>query len=135
MIRTYSKLKQLPDFQRRYEYLKLNGSVGRAVFGEDRYLNQLFYRSSEWRRVRDFVIIRDNGFDLGCDGYEIYDKVFIHHMNPLNIRDIENDNPQNLDPEFLISTSYKTHLAIHYGNINLLPRLSAIRKPGDTKLW
>lgn len=135
MIRTYSVLKRLRGFEKRYEYLKLNGRVGRDVFGEDRYLNQLFYQSPEWRSVRDFVILRDNGFDLGCEGYEVHDKILVHHMNPMTIEDIERNNPKILDPEFLISTSYPTHLAIHYGDKNLLPRFLTERTPGDTKLW
>lgn len=135
MIRTFSKLIQKESFKDRYEYLKLSGSVGRDIFGEERYLNQFFYRSKEWRNIRDYVIVRDRGLDLGCPGYEIPGKIVVHHMNPMTIEDVLHSNQDILDPEFLISTSLQTHLAIHYGDRNLLPRLSFERKPGDTKLW
>jgi hypothetical protein len=134
-IRTYSHLSGLKTFRDRYEYLKLDGLVGRDVFGRDRYLNQEFYRSEEWRSIRDFVIVRDNGLDLGCSGFEIPGKIIVHHMNPMTVEDIIHSNEEIFNPEFLISTSSKTHLAIHYGDKNLLPRLSFDRKPGDTKLW
>lgn len=135
MIRTFKELSHISSFAERYEYLKLTGSVGRDVFGEERYLNQQFYRSEEWRRVRDYVIVRDLGLDLGCSGYEIPGLVIVHHMNPISVEDIIHSNLDILDPEFLISTSSQTHLAIHYGDRKLLPRLSFDRKPGDTKLW
>ena len=134
-IRTFSKLQSFSTFEARYKYLKLSGSVGRDVFGEDRYLNQLFYRSKDWRKIRDHVIVRDRGLDLGCDGYEIPGKILVHHMNPMTIDDVLHSSQEILDPEFLISTSSKTHLAIHYGDKKFLPRLSFERKPGDTKLW
>jgi hypothetical protein len=136
MIRTFTELSNISSFDKRYEYLKVIGSVGRDVFGEDRYLNQQFYRSEDWRKIRDRVIVRDQGLDLGCRGYEILGNVIVHHMNPITVKDITCYNPDILDPEFLISTSLRTHLAIHYGDKSLLPpRLSFERKPGDTKLW
>lgn len=135
-IRTLTNLSRLSGFKDRYNYLKLSGSVGRDVFGQDRYINQMFYQSSEWRKVRDYVIVRDQGLDLGCLGYEIAGKILVHHMNPMVVEDIlPYLDPSVLDPEFLISTSSQTHLAIHYGNKNSLPRLSFNRRPGDTKLW
>jgi len=135
MIKTYSKLAILKTFGERYNYLKLSGSVGKDVFGQDRYLNQNFYRSIEWRKIRDIVVVRDQGLDIGCDGYPISGTIFIHHMNPISPDDIIHSNPDILDPEFLISVSGDTHLAIHYGDAKLLPRLSINRNPGDTKLW
>jgi len=135
MIKTFSRLKRLRTFKERYEYLKLDGSVGNDVFGEDRYLNQNFYRSIEWRKIRDIVVVRDQGFDMGCVGYPISRTILVHHMNPISPTDIIHSNPDILDPEFLISVSVDTHLAIHYGDVKLLPRLSIDRKPGDTKLW
>jgi hypothetical protein len=134
-IRAYSNLRGLTTLEDRFKYLALHGSVGRSTFGFDRYLNQSFYRSSQWRQVRNHVIVRDSGCDLGIDGYEIHDSVYIHHMNPMTVDDLENYNPSILDPEFLICVTHRTHNAIHYGDLNLLPRLVAERKPGDTKLW
>jgi hypothetical protein len=134
-IRTYSDLRSLTTLEDRFKYLALHGSVGRSTFGFDRYLNQNFYRSSQWRQIRNHVIVRDNGCDLGIDGYEIHDSVYIHHMNPMTVDDLEGDNPNILDPEFLISVTHRTHNAIHYGDLNLLPRPFVERKPGDTKLW
>lgn len=133
--RRYSDLKKLVTLEDRYSYLRLGGQVGKETFGWDRHINQIFYHSSEWKRVRDFVIIRDAGCDLGISGYEIQDKILIHHMNPILVKDIKDRNPDILNPEFLICTSYRTHQAIHYGDKNLLPRIPEQRKPGDTKLW
>jgi len=135
MIKTFSKLKRLNSFKDRYEYLKLDGIVGEDTFGRDRRLNQVLYKSSEWLDIRNHVIVRDKGLDLGCRGYEIFDHVIIHHMNPISISDLLNFNPDILDPEFLITTSPATHQAIHYGDKKLLPRLAQVRKPGDTRLW
>lgn len=135
MIRTYSDLRSYKTFIDRYNYLKLRGSVGVETFGFDRYLNQTLYRSRRWRRVRDEVIIRDNGCDLGLDGYDIYDKIIIHHMNPLTIEDIENDVDDIYDPEFLICVSFMTHQAIHYGDESLLPKEPIERRPHDTCPW
>ena len=135
MIRTYSELRRFDDFNERYQYLKLRGDVGRSTFGFDRYINQQFYTSREWRQVRSYVISRDNGCDLGIDGYEIHSKLLIHHMNPLKPDAISHGDPDILDPEFLITTTHRTHNAIHYGDEKLLPRLLTERRPGDTKLW
>ena len=135
MIRTYSELRTYKTFIDRYNYLKLRGSVGIETFGYDRYLNQVLYRSRRWRRTRDGIILRDNGCDLGIDGCDIYDKIIIHHMNPLTIEDIEDDVDEIYDPEFLISVSFNTHQAIHYGDESLLPKEPIERKPYDTCPW
>jgi len=135
MIRTYSELRTYKTFIDRYNYLKLRGSVGIETFGFDRYLNQVLYRSRRWRRTRDGIILRDNGCDLGVEGYDIYDKIIIHHMNPLTIEDIEDDIDEIYDPEFLISVSFNTHQAIHYGDESLLPKEPIERKPYDTCPW
>lgn len=133
--RTYSELARIPDFVGRYKYLKLRGAVGEATFGFDRWMNQDFYRSREWKRIRHHVIARDNGCDLGVEGYEIYDRIYIHHMNPMTSDDIIHGDEAILDPEFLISTTHLTHNAIHYGDERQLPRQLIERRPGDTKLW
>lgn len=135
MIKTYSDLRRYLTFEERFAYLKIGGSVGASTFGFDRYLNQEFYRSTLWRRARRDVIARDFGCDLGVKGYEIYDKVYVHHMNPLTIDDIKTGNMNAIDPEFLISVSHNTHNAIHYGDESLLPKKHIERRPGDTKLW
>lgn len=134
-MKTYSKLIRLNTFEERYEYLKLNGTVGESTFGFDRYMNQKFYRSSEWKQIRNHVIARDLGLDLAMEGYEIYDKIIIHHMNPMSVDDIKNSDSDILDPEFLISTTLNTHNAIHYGDRSLLKQLFVERKINDTKLW
>lgn len=134
-IRTYSELIRLPTFEERYRYLRLSGSVGGETFGFDRYLNQIFYRSPEWRSVRDFVIVRDNGCDLGIDGREIHERIIIHHMNPITIEDVERRSDYLLDPEFLISTIHSTHNAIHYGDESLLILAPIERSPYDTCPW
>lgn len=135
MIRRYSELRRIATFEERYRYLALRGSVGTSTFGFDRYINQQFYRSHEWRQIRHHIIVRDNGCDLGVEGYEIHDKIIIHHMNPMSPDDIKHGDESILDPEFLISTTHKTHNAIHYGDERLLPRPLAERRPNDTKLW
>lgn len=135
MTRTFSELTRLITFADRFEYLKLNGSVGRETFGFDRWINQQFYRSKQWRDIRNEVIARDEGLDLGFPGYEIYDRIIIHHMNPITAEEIEHGNNDILDPEFLITTTHKTHNAIHYGDASLLPRPPVERRPGDTRLW
>lgn len=136
MIRTYSELIKRRTFNDRYRYLRLFGSVGQDTFGHSRYLNQDFYRSREWKRVRDDVIVRDNGCDLGIEGFEIQDRIYIHHMNPTTIEDFENgDIDKLLNPEYLVCVSFNTHQAIHYGDESLLPQVPIERKPGDTKLW
>lgn len=135
MLRTYSELIRHSSFMDRFRYLQLKGNVGRETFGFDRYLNQGFYTSAEWRRTRTHVIARDLGMDLAVEGYEIYDKVIVHHMNPISSDDIIHGDDDILDPEFLITTTHKTHNAIHYGDENLLPKPLVARQRGDTKLW
>ena len=134
-IRTYSQLIRLPTFEDRFEYLKLKGSVGKDTFGHDRYLNQIFYSSMEWRRLRDEIIIRDNGCDLGIEGRQIGGKVYIHHLHPLDVNDILTHSEYLVNPEYLICVSFETHNAIHYGDINLLPRDPIERKRNDTCPW
>ena len=134
-IKTYSELSKLTTFKERFEYLRLDGSVGEATFGYDRYLNQVFYRSQVWKRVRDTVIIRDNGCDLGIIGHEIYDKIIIHHMNPITIQDIERESEFLLNPDYLICVTHNTHNAIHYGDAKLLIDEPIIRTPFDTCPW
>lgn len=135
MIRTYSDLIKRDSFEERFKYLSLRGDVGRSTFGFDRYLNQKFYRSSEWKQLRHYVILRDEGRDLGVEGYEINGQLLIHHMNPLAAKDIVEKTDLLLDPEFLITTTHRTHNAIHYGDESLLPRPMVERRRGDTKLW
>lgn len=134
-IRRYSELRTLETFEERFEYLRLKGAVGQATFGFDRYINQQFYRSTEWKQARQRVIARDLGKDLGVDGYEIYDKIVIHHMNPMTVEHIESGVSDILDPEFLITTTHDTHNAIHYGDKSLLRVQLIERRPGDTILW
>lgn len=138
MIKSYEEMLKLKTFEDRFNYLKLNGRVGSETFGYDRYLNQTLYRSYEWRRLREKVIIRDNGCDLGVDGYQIFTDILIHHINPITIEMIENRDPFIFDMDNLISTSHETHNAIHYGAIltpNDIPRNFVERTPNDTKLW
>lgn len=134
-IRTYSELSRIPTFEGRYEYLRLVGNVGEETFGFDRYLNQVFYRSAKWKRIRDHVIVRDNGCDLGVEGHEIHGRIIIHHMNPITINDLEKETDFLLDPEFLISTIHNTHNAIHYGDKSLLIAEPVIRTINDTCPW
>lgn len=134
-IKTYSELITFPTFEERFQYLRLNGFVGKDTFGFDRYLNQIFYRSKEWKSIRDFVIVRDNGCDLGVEGYEIHERILIHHMNPISIEDIENKSEFLLDPEFLISTVHNTHNAIHYGDESLIIKAPIQRTRYDTCPW
>lgn len=135
MIRRYSDLRRLNTFEDRFKYLRLQGSIGRSTFGFDRYLNQAFYRSREWQDARDFVIVRDEGCDLGIEGYEIYSDILVHHMNPMDVDDIVHGDSKILDPEYLITTTHITHNAIHYGDENQIPRQLVERRPGDTQLW
>lgn len=135
MIRTYSELRRLSTIEDRYEYLKLDGRVGAETFGFDRYLNQGLYRSSEWRYARRDVIARDLGCDLGVEGFEIFDRVYVHHMNPMTPDDIKHSNVDIFNPEFLICVTHDTHNAIHYGDQSRLPKVHVDRKPGDTNLW
>ena len=134
-IRTYSELRRIDSFEERYDYLKLGGEVGKSTFGFDRWINQAFYTSTQWKHIRNHVIARDEGCDLGVQGYEIYDRIYIHHMNPMTAEDIEHGEESILDPEFLISTTHRTHNAIHYGDARLLRQKPVERRPGDTKLW
>lgn len=134
-IKTYSELITLQTFEDRFNYLQLRGKVGKSTFGYNRYLNQILYNSSEWRRFRNEIIIRDNGCDLACDGYEIYGRVLIHHINPITVEDIVNRNPMVFDPENVITTVHSTHNAIHYGDESLLPKSPIERKQNDTCPW
>lgn len=134
-IRTYSELITFPTFEERYEYLRLKGRVGEETFGFDRYLNQVFYKSKEWRSIRDYVIARDNGCDLGMEGYEIYGQILIHHMNPITKEDILQRRDVLLNPEYLITTVKNTHDAIHYGDVNLLVTTPIERRKNDTCPW
>lgn len=136
MNRTYSELITLPTFEERFKYLQLNGAVGRDTFGFDRYLNQYIYqRSQRWKSVRDKIIVRDNGCDLGVEGYSIYGRIIIHHMNPISVEDILSDRDWIFDPEFLICVSHRTHNAIHYGDESLLPQTLIERTKNDTCPW
>jgi hypothetical protein len=134
-IRTYHELQKYQTFEDRFEYLKLGGGIGQATFGHDRYINQQFYRSFEWKRARDLVIHRDNGCDLGVIGYEIHTDILIHHINPMTVDDIVNGEEWIIDPEYLITTTLGTHNAIHYGTDIQVPKVVLERTPGDTKLW
>ena len=135
-IRTYSELSKLKTFRERYEYLKLDGTVGEETFGFDRYINQMFYKSEEWKRIRNYVITRDNGCDLGIQDRKIVDSVIlVHHMNPITKEDIINKNEILLDPEYLITTIKPTHDAIHYGDENLLIDSPIVRTKNDTCPW
>lgn len=134
-IRTYSELVTFPTFKERYRYLRLGGTVGEDTFGFDRYLNQAFYKSREWLDIRDYVIVRDHGCDLGLDGYEIRGRILIHHMNPITKADILQRSEFLLDPEYLITTVKRTHDAIHYGDDSLLVDAPIERTMNDTCLW
>lgn len=135
IIKTYSELIKFKTFQERYQYLKLNGVVCEDTFGHDRYLNQKFYKTPEWLRLRDFIIIRDNGCDLAFKDFEIMSNIYIHHLNPININDIKLKTDYLLNPEFLICTSFTTHNAIHYGDNDLLFTPLIERSKNDTRLW
>ena len=134
MIRRYSELCRLQTFEERFDYLKLQGIVGESTFGFDRYLNQLLYSSSEWKRVRNAVIVRDDGCDMGLADYPA-NRIIVHHMNPLSVEDLENRSDLIFNPEFLICVSFNTHNAIHFGDETLLPKPPVERKPGDTCPW
>lgn len=133
--RTYQELCQLETFEERYDYLKLSNVVGAVTFGFDRWVNQRFYKSLEWLLIRKEVIIRDQGCDLGIPGYEIFSGLIVHHMNPVSLDHLRYGERWIFDPNFLITTSLRTHNAIHYGDVSLLPRDPVVRKSGDTKLW
>lgn len=145
-IRRYSELITIPTYEERFKYLQLKGAVGADTFGYDRYLNQILYNSSEWKRFRNDIIIRDNGCDLACEGYEIKGwkdqegkihraRIIIHHMNPIEVDDVLNHNPMVFDPENVITTVLNTHNAIHYGDEKLLVTGPVTRSPNDTCLW
>lgn len=135
MIKTYSELVSKNSFEDRFSYLNLSGKVGQFTFGFDRYLNQLLYNSKRWKDARLYVILRDEGCDLGLLGYPIGGYIYVHHMNPITIMDIEEENPDIFNPEFLICCSKRTHDAIHYSDESLLPESVIERKPYDTCLW
>ena len=134
-IRTYSELITIPTFEERFEYLQLKGSVGKDTFGYDRYLNQVLYRSPEWKRLRNQIIIRDDGCDLACDGYDVYGKVLIHHLNPITVEDVLARSRKVFDPDNLVCVSHNTHNAIHYGDVDLLATGPIIRTKNDTCPW
>lgn len=133
--RSYSELRKLSTFKERYDYLKLNGRVGAETFGYNRYVNQRFYRSTEWKHIRDQIIIRDNGCDLGVEGYDLHSRIYIHHLNPMTVDDIDQGRQMILDPDNLICVSFDTHQAIHFGDESLLPQLPIERISGDTCPW
>jgi hypothetical protein len=135
MIRTYSELIQFETFEERYQYLALKGFVGSSTFGFDRYINQQFYTSRQWKQIRHHVIARDQGCDLGVEGYEIFNRLVIHHMNPMGPDDIARGESHILDPEVLITTTHRTHNAIHFGDERLIAKPPVERRSGDTKLW
>lgn len=135
MLRCYSDLILLPSLKERFEYLRLNGEVGEELFGYARYLNQEFYHGNLWHDVREQVIIRDHGCDLGVRGWKIVGNIYVHHMNPITLEQLKNRDPILLDPEYLISCSYNTHQAVTWGNESLLPQTEIVRMPGDTCPW
>lgn len=136
MIRTYSELIALPTYEQRFNYLKLDGKVGKATFDKDRWVNQNFYHSSEWRSLRDRIIVRDFGRDMAMEGYEIFGRSpLIHHMNPIDLDDVLEHSDLLINPEYLITVAYNTHQAIHYGDYSLIDYDPVIRRPNDTKLW
>lgn len=135
MSRTYAQLRRFQSYEERFTYLSLEGQVAQATFGRDRWMNQDFYHSAEWKRVRQMVILRDDGCDLGVPGYEIYDQLVVHHINPLSPQDFRDGAILALDLNNLITTTHRTHNAIHYGDESQLPRQLVQRTPGDTRLW
>ena len=134
-IKTYSELITIPTFEERFEYLQLKGSVGKDTFGYDRNLNQVLYRSPEWKRLRNQIIIRDCGCDLACEGYDIHSKVLIHHLNPITVEDVLARSRKVFDPDNLVCVSHNTHNAIHYGDVDLLVTGPIIRTKNDTCPW
>lgn len=134
-MRTYRELSRLKTFDERFEYLKLNGFVGEETFGYDRYLNQMLYKSPEWRSLRRDIIIRDNGCDLGLEGYDIQGMIIVHHMNPIGVDDLKTFSGDVVNPEYLICVSSLTHKAIHYSDKSLIPQMPVERRPGDTCPW
>lgn len=134
-IRSYSELRRIDNFEERFKYLQLFSQVGLATFGFERYLNQRFYTSAQWKHARTQVIARDLGCDLGVAGYEIFDRVIIHHMNPMSVDQVTDADERILDPDYLVCVSHETHNAIHYGDESLLRKPFVARRQGDTKLW
>lgn len=134
-VRRYSELRRLETFEERFDYLRLGGEVGVSTFGFDRYINQDFYRSQEWRSARRDVIVRDNGCDLGIPGREIHTGILVHHINPMTVDDVVHGEDWIINPEFLITTCHDTHNAIHYGDASQLRKEWTPREPGDTRLW
>ena len=134
-IRCYSKLITIPSFEERFRYLKLDGVVGKSTFGSERYLNQILYSSPEWKRLRDHIILRDNGCDLSMNGYDIYGRIIIHHLEPITVEDVVSGNPRVFDPDNLVCVSHTTHNAIHYGDENLIIGIPAERTKNDTCPW
>lgn len=134
-MRNYRELSRLKTFDERFEYLKIGRLVGESTFGFERYLNQTLYNSSKWRRLRNQIIIRDNGFDLGVEGYEIQGIIIVHHMNPISVDDLKDFSDDIFNPEYLICVSLTTHNAIHYGDKSLIPQEPVERRPGDTCPW
>lgn len=135
MLKSYSQLLRLPTFKERFNYLKLDGLVGTKTFGYDRYLNQALYMSKEWRDFRRDIIVRDGGCDLGVEGFDVKNRLIVHHINPITLEQIEDRDPMIFDPNNVICVSHMTHEAIHYGDESLLPKDPVIRFSGDTKLW
>ena len=133
--KSYSELKKFKTFEERFDYLKLSGAVGAETFGYDRILNQTLYSSHKWKKVRDEVIIRDNGCDLGIEGRDIYSRAIVHHINPISVEDITNRSDILFDPENLITTTHITHNAIHYSNESILAQEPIVRTPNDTCPW
>lgn len=134
-IRRYSELSKLKTLKERFEYLRLDGVVCKETYGWDRWINQIFYQSPEWKRLRDEIIVRDSGCELGLYGYGIEGKIYVHHMNPVDKEDILEHSVEIVDPEFLICCSFDMHQAIHYGNVNLLPKDPIVRKANDMCPW
>ena len=135
MYKRYSELKNFKTFEEKYNYLKLAGSVGQETFGFDRYLNQILYRSEEWKQLRQKIILRDNGCDLGTPGYEIFSNPIVHHLNPITLEELIANSPKIFDPENLITTTLQTHNAIHYGSFNNINKEPVIRSANDTSPW
>lgn len=134
-MRTYSELITFNTFEDRFNYLNLKGIVGEEIFGFDRWLNQRFYNSKEWQSIRDYVIVRDQGCDLAMEGYDIGGKVYVHHMNPIDQKDLVRISDILIDPEYLVCVSHNTHNAIHYGDISLIVTAPIERRPNDTCPW
>lgn len=135
MIRTYSELIKLPTFEERFRYLQLNGSVGKETFGYDRYLNQVLYKSKEWKSFRNEIILRDDGCDLAFSDRPLFDRIILHHLNPLTDKDILMRSPKIFDPENIVCTCLRTHNAIHYGDESQITIRFEERKPNDTCPW